>query len=51
MSANAVRGEVDLDLGGVTFTLRPSYDAVVACEDATGRSLTEMALAADDGSM
>lgn len=51
MSANAVRGEVDLDLGGMTFTLRPSYEAVVACEDATGMSLTEMALAADDGSL
>lgn len=51
MFANAVRGEVDLDLGGVTFTLRPSYEAVVACEDATGLSLTELALASDDGSL
>lgn len=49
--ANAVRGEVELDLAGTTFVLRPSYEAVVACEVQTGLSLTDLALAADSGAL
>jgi hypothetical protein len=51
MTANVIRGEVDIDLAGMTFTLRPSYEAVVACEEQVGLSLTEMAVEADKGSL
>jgi hypothetical protein len=51
MTANVIRGEVEIDLAGMTFTLRPSYEAVVACEDQVGLSLTEMAVEADKGSL
>lgn len=50
-TANPVRGEVELDLAGTVYPLRPSYEAVVACEKATGLSLTDLALAADRGSL
>lgn len=51
MTANVIRGEVDIDLAGVSFTLRPSYEAVVACEDQLGLSLTDMAVQADLGKL
>lgn len=51
MTANPIRGEVDIDLAGITFTLRPSYEAIVACEGQLGLALTEMALAADRGAL
>jgi hypothetical protein len=50
-AANTVRGEVELDLAGTRFVLRPSYEAVEACETQTGMSLSDMALAADAGSL
>jgi len=49
--ANAVRGEVALTLDGEEFVLRPTYDAIVAFEDATGRGLVTLAQSASDGSM
>ena len=47
--ANAVRGEVDLVLGGQSFVLRPSYTAVVAMEKKTGFSLLQLAQLAEQG--
>jgi len=49
--ANDLRGEVDLELDGQSFVLRPSYEAVIACERQTGKSLIELAIAADNGTM
>ncbi|TPE58519.1 gene transfer agent family protein [Sandaracinobacter neustonicus] len=36
MSANPVRGEVALPLGGVARVLRPSFSALVAAEEEAG---------------
>ena len=36
MSANALRGEAELVLGGVELGLRPSFGALVAAEDELG---------------
>lgn len=45
-TANEIRGEVSIALDGVAYVLRPSYEAGVAIEQATGRSLMELAVAA-----
>ena len=45
--ANKYRGEHTLELAGKTYKLRPSYDAIVEMEDATGHSLMELTLKAD----
>ena len=34
--ANPSRGEVDIDLGGKTYTLRPSFEAISEFEEMTG---------------
>ena len=44
--ANAVRGEFELVLGGITYAIRLSYAAIVAAEKACGRSIVELAIAA-----
>ena len=36
MSANALRGEADLVIGGVAHVLRPSFSALVAAEEELG---------------
>lgn len=48
---NAERGELTLSLEGVDYGLRPSFDAIVEFEEATGKSLTELVLAADSGKL
>ena len=48
-AANAERGEVDLQLDGQRFVLRPSYAAIVACEAKTAKSLVELATLAEQG--
>jgi hypothetical protein len=48
-TANEERGEVDLELDGTRFVLRPSYEAVIAVEKATGKGILALAFAAKDG--
>ena len=45
--ANEVRGEVDIELDGQSFVLRPSYGAIVSIEKQTGKPLIELASLAD----
>lgn len=45
--ANPHRGEHLLQLAGVTYKLRPSYEAIIEMEEATGLSLTELTGKAD----
>ena len=42
------RGEISILLEGVEYVLRPSYDAIVGFEAATGKSLIELARDAGD---
>lgn len=51
MTANEKRGEIDLDLAGERFVLRPSYEAIQAFESQIGKSLIELAQGAGDGTM
>ncbi len=51
MNANPERGEIDVDLEGVPHVLRPSFEAQVAIERQSGRSIEQLAQAAGDGSM
>lgn len=51
MTANPERGEIEVDIEGVPHVLRPSYEAIVAIEKATGRGLVQLAQAAGDGSL
>lgn len=37
--ANPHRGEVEIDLAGMTLTLRPTYEAIIEIEERTGRPL------------
>lgn len=46
--ANPLRGEFDLVLDGQVFTLRPSYEAILAVEAQSGKTLLELARAADN---
>jgi len=45
--ANADRGEHTLMLAGVTYKLRPTYEAIVEMEDSTALSLMELTRKAD----
>lgn len=49
--ANEKRGEIELELAGVSFVLRPSFEAIQAFETQTGKSLIELAQAAGEGTM
>jgi hypothetical protein len=51
MTANRLRGEIEITLDGADYVLRPSYEAITAIEDQTGKALLELAVAADDGKM
>lgn len=51
MTANAERGEIEIDIDGVPHVLRPSYEALLAIEKVTGRGLVELAIRADEGVM
>ena len=51
MTANPYRGEVDIELEGQQFILRPSYTAIIEAEKATGKSLVKLATAAGDGEL
>ncbi|WP_448208484.1 gene transfer agent family protein [Azospirillum sp. sgz302134] len=41
-NANPHRGEVALVLGGTSYALRPSYEAIVEWEERLGRGTTEI---------
>ena len=47
--ANPERGEVDLTLGGVTYLLRPSYEAMRAIERQTGKTLLQLSVSVAGG--
>ncbi len=40
--ANAVRGEVELKLGGKTYTLRPTFEALCEIESRLGMGIVEL---------
>jgi len=42
MGANSHRGEHELELGGRTYLLRPSFTALSAIEEKTGRTMLEL---------
>jgi len=41
-SANEQRGEVDIEIGGRSWVMRPGFSAVSAIEKQTGKSLIEL---------
>lgn len=41
--ANAERGEISLTLDGVEMVMRPSHEAILAFESATGKGLAQLA--------
>lgn len=49
--ANKTRGEIALTLEGVEYTLRPSYEAIQAFEDQTGKGIIELGRAALEGKL
>jgi hypothetical protein len=51
MTANQERGEFALELDGASFTLRPSYEAILAFEADTGKGLMDLTRAALGGVM
>ena len=50
-TANAERGEHELELAGVTYRLRPTMGANIAIEEQTGKTLIELALAGRNGAL
>jgi hypothetical protein len=51
MTGNALRGEITVRLDGEDYVMRPSHEAITLVEDQTGRSVLQLAQAADDGSL
>lgn len=51
MSGNETRGEMSIELEGVSYVLRPSFGAISAFETQTGMGLVALLNAASDGSM
>lgn len=49
--ANAIKGEMDLQLGGQAITLRASYDTIVDVEKRLGLGLPQVALRLMDGEL
>jgi hypothetical protein len=47
--ANGKRGEISLKLQGEDYTLRPSYEAIQAIEDQTGKGLIDLSRDALNG--
>ncbi|MDT7935212.1 MAG: GTA-gp10 family protein [Sphingomonadaceae bacterium] len=50
-SAVDARGEIAIELDGVEYVLRPSFEAVGAIESACGKTLLELAQAAESGTL
>jgi hypothetical protein len=49
MTANPYRGEVTVELGGESFAARPTYAAILAWEEKTGRTSTELLMRMTSG--
>lgn len=49
--ANDLRGEVDLYLEGERFALRPSHTAIHNIERLTGKTMVQLAVAADENAL
>lgn len=49
--ATSERGEVTVTLDGADYSLRPTFEACSKIEELTGKSLLELALAAQDNSL
>lgn len=49
MTANEIRGEQAILLEGVTYVMRPSWQALQAIEDQTGLSIVELGARAEVG--
>lgn len=47
--ANAARGDITVTLEGVDYVMRASFQAIGEMETATGKTLFELARAAEDG--
>lgn len=43
MTANPERGEIEIELAGTTYVMRPDFEAVLAIERQTGRPLIRLA--------
>ncbi len=41
--ANTKRGDVDIEIGGVTYTMRPSFEAICEIEHLTGLKILPLA--------
>ena len=50
-TANEVRGEIGLTLGGTPYVLRPSREAIRLFEKQTGRAILQLAEAAGSGGL
>lgn len=51
MSANPERGEAAIELDGVEYVLRPSYEAIQTIEDALGKGVVKLGREALDGAL
>lgn len=49
--ANEARGEFEIELEGVSYGMRPSFEAIVAFEKATGQALLDLTRAASGQSL
>lgn len=49
--ANDLRGEVDIELDGQRYVLRPSYTAIKAMEKKTGQPMLQLATLAEQGAL
>lgn len=47
-TVNELRGEAEIVLGRATYGMRPSYEAIVEIEKATGKTIGVMAVAASN---
>lgn len=49
--ANKYKGEVGVTVGGTQYTLRPSTNAMCELEEQTGKTLAQVAVAAETGNL
>jgi hypothetical protein len=51
MEANSFRGEVLIELSGVSYAARPDYNAILRWEEETGRATTELLMRLSAGAL
>jgi hypothetical protein len=51
MAANPERGEAAIELDGVEYVLRPTYEAIQAVEDILGKGIVKLGREALDGAL